>query len=62
MGIASAGIASMVIAAAGFASMIIAYCMGFASMNIAGTCLREHRLHEFIVGDQSVQGCRRGGC
>ena len=35
--------------------------MGFAGMNIAGTRLRGHRLHEFIVGDQSVQGCRRGG-
>ncbi len=49
----------------GFASMITAFdrhsnCVGFASMNIAGTCLRGYRLHEFIVGDQSVQGCRRG--
>jgi hypothetical protein len=44
VGIASAGIASMVIAAA-----------GFASMNIAGACLRGHRLHEFCMSQVVVR-------
>jgi hypothetical protein len=46
VGFASESMIIMIAYCVGFASMIIAYCVGFASM--------------IIVGDQSVQGCRRG--